>query len=155
RGGRLLVDNSFVFADNFGDTNGSGFGVDIRTSGPVVVSNGSQITTDSFGAGQAKDLVISASDVLVDSSSFVGSRAFGSGNPGNVIINGSNAQIITSITSTGDLGTTITQEGRSYNIIGGTREGSNLFHSFSLFNLGSGDTANFLNDTALATANIL
>ena len=40
-------------------------------------------------------------------------------------------------------------------ITGGTRAGSNLFHSFGEFSVGLGDTATFLNDSSLATDNIL
>ena len=39
------------------------------------------------------------------------------------------------------LGTTVSQLGRVFIIDGGTLAGSNLFHSFSAFNLGQGDTA--------------
>lgn len=46
------------------------------------------------------------------------------------------------------LGTTVAPlspqpRGTYYNISGGTTEGGNLFHSFSTFNLGTGDTADF------------
>ena len=64
------------------------------------------------------------------------------------------AQVTTSITSSG-LGTTVGQSGTTYNITGGTRSGSNLFHSFGAFSVGAGDTANFNNTTSLATTNIL
>ena len=67
----------------------------------------------------------------------------------------SQALCVSEITPDGTLGTAITQGGATYNITGGTRNGSNLFHSFGLFNVGSGDTANFLNNTGLATTNIL
>src|SRR5262245_56993075 len=66
---------------------------------------------------------------------------------------------ITSTTGTGDLGTTITHTGNLYNITGGTRPGgatgTNLFHSFGNFSVGSGDIGNFLNDSGLTTSNIL
>lgn len=69
------------------------------------------------------------------------------------------AQVATNITHTagvGDLGTTITGTG-FVDITGGTRpnNGSNLFHSFGEFSVGTGDTANFVNDSGLATQNIL
>ena len=70
-----------------------------------------------------------------------------------LLTNGS-AQVPTNITSSG-LGTTITQTGPVHDITGGTRRGASLFHSFGLFNVGTGDAANFLNDTGLATSNIL
>ena len=68
----------------------------------------------------------------------------------------SRAQVTTNITSSG-LGTTVTQAGTTWNLTGGTRpgNGANLFHSFGLFNVGEGNSANFLNNTGLATANIL
>ncbi len=59
---------------------------------------------------------------------------------------------------TGDLGTTVTRNGHTVQITGGTRpdNGVNLFHSFDQFNVGRSDTAQFLNTTpALQTSNIL
>ena len=72
----------------------------------------------------------------------------------------SDAQVGTSITPTagaGNLGTTVTQSGNVYNITGGTRpgNGSNLFHSFGDFSVGAGNIGNFLNNSGLATSNIL
>ncbi len=42
-----------------------------------------------------------------------------------------------------------------YNITGGTRVGTNLFHSFGEFNVPRNHIANFLNDSGLETSNIL
>ena len=72
----------------------------------------------------------------------------------------SDAQVGTSITPTagaGNLGTTVTQSGNVYNITGGTRPGNgpNLFHSFGDFSVGAGNIGNFLNNSGLATSNIL
>jgi len=66
------------------------------------------------------------------------------------------AQVATNITSSG-LNTQVNQAGNSYNIAGGTRPGNgpNLFHSFGNFSVGTGDLANFLNNTGLPTSNIL
>ena len=60
------------------------------------------------------------------------------------------------ITSSG-LNTTVTQNGNTYNISGGTRpENSlNLFHSFGEFRVPANNIASFLNETALPTSNIL
>ncbi len=67
------------------------------------------------------------------------------------------AQVTTAITSDGTLGTIVTPSGSVHTITGGTRPGggANLFHSFGLFNVGAGDTANFFNDSGLSTSNIL
>jgi filamentous hemagglutinin family protein len=65
------------------------------------------------------------------------------------------AQVGTAVTSSG-LNTTVTQNGATRDITGGTRRGQNLFHSFGSFSVGAGDTARFLNTTpALPTTNIL
>ena len=66
------------------------------------------------------------------------------------------AQVTTNITSSG-LNTQINQVGTGSTITGGTRPGGgpNLFHSFGNFTVGTGDLANFLNDTGLPTSNIL
>jgi filamentous hemagglutinin family protein len=69
-------------------------------------------------------------------------------------------QVVTSITPTsgnGTLGTVISPPiGNIYNITGGTRAGTNLFHSFENFSVGAGDTANFLNTgSQTLTSNIL
>ncbi|MCS6302420.1 MAG: filamentous hemagglutinin N-terminal domain-containing protein [Nitrospira sp.] len=42
-----------------------------------------------------------------------------------------------------------------YNITGGTRSGTNLFHSFGEFGVPNNNIANFLNDSGSATSNIL
>ncbi len=53
------------------------------------------------------------------------------------------AAVFTNITSDGTLGTQVTQNGKVYNIDGGTIRGSNLFQSFGLFSVGTGDSASF------------
>src|SRR5919198_3010876 len=42
-----------------------------------------------------------------------------------------------------------------YNITAGTRAGTNLFHSFGQFGVPTNNIANFLNESALPTSNIL
>ena len=71
------------------------------------------------------------------------------------------AQVVTNITPTTtaplDLGTNVDTVGSTTQITGGTRPGSgtNLFHSFDSFTLGTGNTAHFLNDMQLPTNNII
>jgi filamentous hemagglutinin family protein len=64
---------------------------------------------------------------------------------------------ITPTIGTGNLGTIVTPNGNVYTITGGTRpqNGPNLFHSFGTFNVPANNMANFHNDTALPTTNIL
>jgi len=60
------------------------------------------------------------------------------------------------VTASG-LNTTVTGVGNNFNITGGTRpnNGTNLFHSFGNFSLNTPESANFLNDSGLATNNII
>lgn len=66
------------------------------------------------------------------------------------------AQVIPPITPSG-LHTVVTTQGNVHNITGGTRPGNgpNLFHSFGNFSVPANTVANFLNDAALPTTNIL
>lgn len=77
------------------------------------------------------------------------------------------AQIVTNIEPTQtaplDLGTNVNtvvdNVGMTIQITGGTRPGNgtgtNLFHSFDFFTLGTGDMAHFMNDMQLPTTNII
>ena len=60
------------------------------------------------------------------------------------------------VTSSG-LGTVVTPAAGTFDVTGGTRPGggANLFHSFGNFSLAAAESANFLNDSGLATTNIL
>jgi len=75
-----------------------------------------------------------------------------------VVLHATAAHGQTAITPTpgaGALGTAVNQVGNSFDITGGTRAGGNLFHSFGLFSVGTGDIANFSNTTGAGVANIL
>ena len=72
------------------------------------------------------------------------------------------AQVETTITSSGlntQVGTPVTLPNGhvNYDITGGTRpdNGSNLFHSFGEFSIATNNIANFLNEMALPTSNII
>src|SRR5262245_51559219 len=62
----------------------------------------------------------------------------------------SQAQVRTTVTSDGTLGTTVTPNGNVYKITGGTRPGNgpNLFHSFERFSVGKEETASFTSQQA-------
>src|SRR5712691_4436444 len=62
-----------------------------------------------------------------------------------VLLASGQAQVTTTITPDGTLGTAVTQSGTVHNITGGTRPGNgpNLFHSFDRFSVGTNDTASF------------
>ena len=54
-----------------------------------------------------------------------------------------------------ELSPTPPSENVQYDISGGTRAGTNLFHSFGIFDVPTNTVANFQNDSGLATSNIL
>ena len=60
------------------------------------------------------------------------------------------AQVRTAITPDGTLGTTVTQNGTTYTINGGTIKGPNQFHSFDRLSVGTNDTARFSGPTGIA-----
>jgi filamentous hemagglutinin family protein len=86
RGGRLLVDASSVLADNLGDVDGIGLGVDVDITGGAVIRNQSFVRADGFGAGRARDLRIKAESLEMDSVSAILSRSFASGAGGTVTV---------------------------------------------------------------------
>jgi len=57
---------------------------------------------------------------------------------------GQSTAVVADIASNRALGTTATQNGTFVTIDGGTRAGTNLYHSFSQFSLGQGDTARWV-----------
>jgi filamentous hemagglutinin family protein len=61
------------------------------------------------------------------------------------------AQVPTTITPDGTLGTAVIQNGNVYDITGGTRPGNgpNLFHSFDRFSVGTHNTARFSGPTGI------
>jgi filamentous hemagglutinin family protein len=68
-----------------------------------------------------------------------------------LLLSSSQAQVTTTITPDGTLGTVVTQSGTVHNITGGTRPGNgpNLFHSFDRFSVGTNDTARFSGPTGI------
>ncbi len=60
------------------------------------------------------------------------------------------AQVTTTITPDGSLGTAIHRNGSVFTIDGGTVRGPNLFHSFDRFDVGTDDIANFTGPDAVA-----
>lgn len=87
RGGRLMVDGSFIFANTLGDVDGTRLGLDLRLTDDIVITNGGVMTTDSWGAGRAGDLRLTAGSVHMTDGPFIGSTAFASGDGGNVTLN--------------------------------------------------------------------
>ena len=86
RSGHLMIDGSSIFADNMGDVEGIGFGIDLRITGDAVLTRGAAITTDSEGVGRARDIQITAGSVFMTDTAQIRSLPFDLGDGGNVVI---------------------------------------------------------------------
>jgi large exoprotein involved in heme utilization and adhesion len=143
RGGRLQVDNAFVFADTQpGGMLGAALGIDMHVTGEIVVTNGSVITSDALGAGNAGEVRISAGSLRLESS-FIGSRSSQDGHAGAVKVTAQNitltdgAQIGSSTFGPGQGGSvmvtaadTLTLAGQGSGLLTGTTgsgQGGDLF----------------------------
>ena len=89
RGGRLLVDNAFMFADNQGNLDGAGLGLDLRITADALITNRALLTTDSLGAGRARDLRLTAGSVHLEQGAQIGSNTCGPGQGGTVRVTAS------------------------------------------------------------------
>ncbi|MBI3988962.1 MAG: filamentous hemagglutinin N-terminal domain-containing protein [candidate division NC10 bacterium] len=127
RGGNLLVDNSSIFADTRGTQDGAPIGIDIHVTGDMVVTNGSEVTAGTFGAGDAGDIVIEAKQVTLTGGALIDSSTLGPGQGGtitvtatdSVLITGPDSGLFTDATSSG-AGGNITLEAREIQL----REGA-------------------------------
>jgi hypothetical protein len=86
RGGHLFVDHAWMFADNTGPVHGAGVGLDLGLRADAVIRNGAFLTTDSFGAGRARDLRLTAGRVHLDGGAVIGSRAYATGDSGHTVV---------------------------------------------------------------------
>jgi filamentous hemagglutinin family protein len=94
QGGRLLADDSsYIFADNYGETNAKG-GVAIK-AGEVTLTEGSAITASSISTGKAGRVTVEADTIKIgdtgqiSSTTFggqIGSSTFGPGSAGEVAV---------------------------------------------------------------------
>jgi filamentous hemagglutinin family protein len=88
RGGQLIIDDSYVFADTEGNMDGAPTGIDVQVAEDVVLTNETYVTTDVLGAGDAGNIQVTANSVEVSNSTTLGSRAISgsSGNAGRMTI---------------------------------------------------------------------
>ena len=110
RGGHLLVDNAFMFADNQGTRDGAGLGLDLRITAEARIANRAFLTTDSLGAGRARALRLTAGSVHLEDA-VIRSRPSASGAGGDVLVQAgtialtNGAQIASSTGGPGQAGT--------------------------------------------------
>lgn len=88
RGGQLTVDNTAIAADTQGDVHGASVGIDIEATAAVVITNGSLLTADVGGAGNAGRRRVTADSLEVSQASIIRSQsaAGATGDVGNIDI---------------------------------------------------------------------
>jgi large exoprotein involved in heme utilization and adhesion len=77
RGGELVADKGWIFADTLGD--GEGQGIDIGVAGQITMRNGALITTDNSGSGSGGDLTVKADKVFLSGHSSIHVIGLGTG----------------------------------------------------------------------------
>jgi hypothetical protein len=155
RGGRLLVDQSFVFADTHGARDGMRLGVDIDVAGEVAITHGSGITTDVLGGGHAGDIRIRAGSLDMRDAAFIASRPFPAttGDGGDIMVEvgrltlRSGAQISTSTASSGRGGSVTVAASDALTLQGATPDGispSGIFADATGTEMGAGAAGSIL-----------
>ena len=86
RGGRLVVDGSFIVADTQGDVPGARRGIDIAVAQDMRLMHGSLLTTDVFGAGNGGDIHVTAASLTLTDGAQIFSNTTGPGQGGDVTI---------------------------------------------------------------------
>jgi filamentous hemagglutinin family protein len=84
RGGELVADNAFVFADTRGG--GEGQGIDIGVTGQVTMRNGAGITADTLGSGRGGDLMVEAGSLEMHNGASITADTSSSGSGGDLTV---------------------------------------------------------------------
>ena len=100
RGGRLLVDSAAISADNRGNLDGAGLGLDLRITADALITN-SALTTDSLGGGRARDLRLTAGSVRLEHGAEIRSNTSGPGQGGTVRVTASDTLTLAGTTPDG------------------------------------------------------
>ena len=86
RGGQLTVDQSFVTADNTGNMDSPGIGVDIEVRDDLSVTNGAFIRSGVLGRGRAGDIRVRADRVTISDNASIVSLNVSRGESGDIVI---------------------------------------------------------------------
>jgi filamentous hemagglutinin family protein len=83
RGGKLVLENSDIYAETGGNMDGDGIGIDLTDSASL---RGGSISTGTEADGDAGDIRVEVSDLKLTKGSFITSVSGGSGEGGNIVI---------------------------------------------------------------------
>jgi hypothetical protein len=86
RGGQLTVDHAFVIADNTGNRDSPGIGVDIAVADDITVIDGAFIRSGVLGGGRAGDIRVQANRVEISDNASILSLNVSRGESGDIVI---------------------------------------------------------------------
>jgi filamentous hemagglutinin family protein len=86
RGGKLLIENSYIVADTTGDKDGAKVGIDIGIKEDLVV-NGGGMHTDTYGSGRAGDINIATNTLQISGGGQILANSYADGQGGSIYIN--------------------------------------------------------------------
>jgi filamentous hemagglutinin family protein len=89
RGGRLIANNSRIFADTVGNVNGASVGIDLQAADDIILANGTIIRTQKLGVGETRagDISVSARNLTIMTNSNIRSTAgFAGAQSGDVTV---------------------------------------------------------------------
>jgi hypothetical protein len=86
RGGQLTVDQAFVIADNTGNIDSPGVGIDIAVADDLTVTNGAFIRSGVQGSGRAGDIRVRANRMTIADNASIVSFNVSRGTSGDIMI---------------------------------------------------------------------
>ena len=86
RGGNLTVDQTVVTADNTGNIDSPGVGIDIEVADDLTVTNGEFIRSGVLGGGRAGDIRVRANRVTISDNARIVSLNISRGESGDIVI---------------------------------------------------------------------
>jgi len=93
RGGKLLIENSYIVADTTGNIDGARVGIDIGITGDLVV-NGGGLYTDTYGSGKGGDINIATNTLQMSGGGQITASSYADGQGGSIYINAADQVIL-------------------------------------------------------------
>jgi filamentous hemagglutinin family protein len=86
RAGQLTVDQAIVTADNTGNIDSPGVGIDIEVADDLTVTNGTFMRSGALGSGRAGDIRVRANRVTISDNASISSLNVSRGESGDIVI---------------------------------------------------------------------
>lgn len=93
RGGRLLLDASYLSAFTYGGAAGNPVGVDIDVTGDFTLTNASAVLAQTYGAADGPGISVRADTIHADTMALINTATFEAGKGGDVTVNAESLQL--------------------------------------------------------------